>query len=155
VPPVVETYRNPLVIGESGSPSSNSTSHTDVFMGLRVPTFLVSPYVKKGGILKTKLDHTSILKSILARFCGRQKPYISQRVKYANSLERAITSEFRKIKSEPRPLPPLSDDGSSARRRASGSVNDFEIMTKQKISGESADFHELMSFLGRTVKPNR
>jgi phospholipase C len=95
VPPVVETYRNPLVIGESGSPRSNGADHTDVFMGLRVPAFLVSPYVKKGSIVKTKLDHTSILKSILARFCGKKKPYISQRVKYANSLERAITSEFR------------------------------------------------------------
>lgn len=153
VPPVVETYRNPLVMGESGSPRSNRTNHTDVFMGLRVPAFLVSPYVKKGGILKTKLDHTSILKSILARFCGKQKPYISQRVKYANSLERAITSEFREIKREPDPLPTLLDKRSSARRRASSFINDFEIMTKQKISGESADFHELMSFLGRTVKP--
>jgi phospholipase C len=155
VPPVVETYRNPLVIGESGSPRSNGADHTDVFMGLRVPAFLVSPYVKKGSIVKTKLDHTSILKSILARFCGKKKPYISQRVKYANSLERAITSEFREIKSEPDPLPPLSDNRSTARQRASALNNNFDIMTKQKISGENADFHELMSFLGRTVKPNR
>jgi phospholipase C len=153
VPPVVETYRNPLVIGEPGSPRSNRTDHTDVFMGLRVPVFLVSPYVKKGSILKTKLDHTSILKSILARFCGAQKPYISQRVKYANSLERAITSEFREIKSEPGPLPSLPDNRSRARRSASTLNNNFDIMTKQKISGESADFHEFMSFLGRTVRP--
>jgi phospholipase C len=35
------------------------------WLGVRVPTFVVSPYVSAGGISRTIFDHTSILKTIL------------------------------------------------------------------------------------------
>jgi phospholipase C len=38
--------------------------------GLRVPAIVVSPWVPRGSVSHTVFDHTSIIKTILLRFCG-------------------------------------------------------------------------------------
>ena len=40
--------------------------------GLRVPAILVSPWVARGFLSHTVFDHTSIIKTILLRFCGEE-----------------------------------------------------------------------------------
>lgn len=39
--------------------------------GARVPTIIVSPWVEPRSVSSTIFDHTSIIKSILLRFCPR------------------------------------------------------------------------------------
>lgn len=56
--------------------------------GLRVPAFLISPLVPRGAVASQLLDHTSILKTILERFCRRdgQIPSMGARTDHATSL---------------------------------------------------------------------
>ena len=39
--------------------------------GVRVPAIIVSPWVARGSVCHTVFDHTSIIKTILLRFCGQ------------------------------------------------------------------------------------
>jgi len=58
-------------------------------LGLRVPAFIVSPWVERGSVAKTLFDHTSLIKTILLRFCRRADgsiPDMGARVAAANHL---------------------------------------------------------------------
>ncbi len=71
--------------------------------GARVPTFIVSPWVDAGQVSHTVFDHTSIIKTILARFCrqaGGQVPDMGARVNSAAHLGGLLT------RTTPRPAPP-------------------------------------------------
>lgn len=61
--------------------------------GLRVPAFLVSPLVQRGAVDDRLLDHTSILRTILDRFCARngQLPSMGARTDHATSLWAALS----------------------------------------------------------------
>ena len=52
----------------TASPSSAYRPFTT--LGVRVPAFVVSPYVTEGGVYNGNLDHTSVLKLIAERFDG-------------------------------------------------------------------------------------
>jgi phospholipase C len=59
--------------------------------GVRVPTFVVSPWTTRGKGPSTVLDHCSILKTVLARFMGTNKPFLSDRVHAAHSFNGFLT----------------------------------------------------------------
>lgn len=59
--------------------------------GVRVPTFVVSPWTAAGKGTSTVLDHCSILKTVLARFMGANKPFLSDRVHAAHSFNGFLT----------------------------------------------------------------
>ena len=65
--------------------------------GVRVPTFVVSPWVSAGPAeaLATDGRHTfdfcSILKTVLVRFTPDDRPFLSDRVEASNSLEALLT----------------------------------------------------------------
>jgi phospholipase C len=57
--------------------------------GVRVPAIVVSPWVERGSVSKILYDHTSIIKTILLRFCRRPDgsiPDMGARVTAANHL---------------------------------------------------------------------
>jgi phospholipase C len=57
--------------------------------GVRVPAIVVSPWVARQGVTNTLFDHTSIIKTILLRFCRRSDgsiPSMGARVMAANHL---------------------------------------------------------------------
>ncbi len=68
-------------------------------LGVRVPALLVSPLIAKGSTSSQLLgtdfhfDHTSIIKTILARFCAvdGQMPKLTARVEAANHLGHLLT----------------------------------------------------------------
>ncbi|SDL40447.1 alkaline phosphatase family protein [Arthrobacter sp. ok362] len=58
-------------------------------LGLRVPTFIVSPWIDAGTVIKTLFDHTSIIKTIVERFAPAQFPIadvFGERAASANGL---------------------------------------------------------------------
>lgn len=64
--------------------------------GVRVPAFLVSPWVARRSVCKTLFDHTSILRTVLERFCRTPEggvPSMTERVDAAASLAGALTLE--------------------------------------------------------------
>jgi phospholipase C len=83
------------------SPSVNALAATSGFKaalttpyGLRVPAFVVSPRVAAGTGPDITLDHCSILKTILARFCGAAKPFLSDCVNASLTFDSFLTSLF-------------------------------------------------------------
>jgi phospholipase C len=62
--------------------------------GVRVPAFVVSPFVERGVKSGTVFDHTSIIKTILLRFCRKPDgsiPDMGARVRNANHLGGLLT----------------------------------------------------------------
>jgi phospholipase C len=63
-------------------------------LGPRVPAFVISPWVGKASVSKTVYDHTSIIKTILARFCRKADgtvPDMGARVRAAQHLGGLLT----------------------------------------------------------------
>jgi len=74
-------------------------------LGPRVPAVVVSPLVGKKQVSKTVYDHTSIIKTILARFCRKADgtiPDMGARVRAAEHLGGVLGGS-------PRPAPPQAD----------------------------------------------
>jgi phospholipase C len=100
--------------------------------GVRVPALIVSPWVEPRFVSKTLYDHTSIMKTILTRFCpealerdasrrqeGRitrlrfnHPHYVGTRAAQANDLGDLLTA------TEPRPAPDMSALVAAAEERA-------------------------------------
>jgi phospholipase C len=75
-------------------------------LGPRVPAFVISPWVSKRQVAKTVFDHTSIIKTILARFCRKADgtiPDMGARVRAANHLGALLGA------AKPRPAPDPAD----------------------------------------------
>jgi phospholipase C len=71
-------------------------------LGPRVPAFVISPWVGPGSVSSTVYDHTSIIKTILARFCRKSDgtvPDMGARVRAAKHLGDVLT--------EPAARPPI------------------------------------------------
>ena len=62
------------------------------FRGVRVPAFIVSPWVPKRGVSHLTFDHTSILKTIVTRFLHDNPPHLGERVSRANGLEQVLSA---------------------------------------------------------------
>ena len=77
-------------------------------MGVRVPTFIVSPWVSAGLVAKTVFDHTSILKTILVRHRAQiHKDWFSRfgpRVNAANHIGFALDQDHARTEAPP-PVP--------------------------------------------------
>ncbi len=84
--------------------------------GVRVPAIIVSPWVQRRSVSHTLFDHTSIIKTIVSRFCPKtdqtQKPgarrtrlnigrpqHLGARVSQANHLGELLSAD------KPRPAP--------------------------------------------------
>jgi len=75
--------------------------------GLRVPTFVISPWVDQGKVSDVVFDHTSIAKTIARRFMSANPPDLGERVAAANDLSMVLRSSPRQdIPSIPVPPAP-------------------------------------------------
>jgi phospholipase C len=114
-------------------------------LGPRVPTFLVSPWIKRQDVIHSRFDHTSIGATILRRFGGlKGPPRVSARLDAALDLREALTlttprprSEFDSIQWPPLPArQQLARHSLDARRNRIG-----------QPQGKHDDFHWLLSAL--------
>jgi Phosphoesterase family/Ricin-type beta-trefoil lectin domain-like len=66
--------------------------------GVRVPCFVVSPWVKGGSVIGSDslhFDHTSILKTIARRFMSQNPPYMGARYAAAHDLSEVLEKTLR------------------------------------------------------------
>jgi phospholipase C len=63
--------------------------------GVRVPTFVVSPWVDARAVSNKVFDHTSIAKTIARRFMSAHPPDMGERVTAANDLSMLLRSTLR------------------------------------------------------------
>jgi phospholipase C len=85
--------------------------------GVRVPTIVVSPWVKRGVVSDVVFDHTSVLKTIARRFLSTNPPDMGERMAAANDLSMVLSTTARQDKPNiPLPPAPPALSGVLARR---------------------------------------
>jgi phospholipase C len=85
--------------------------------GVRVPAFVVSPWVDRGKASNVVFDHTSIAKTIARRFMSANPPDMGERVAAAQDLSMVLRSTPRQDKPSI-PLPPAPAPNATLARRA-------------------------------------
>ena len=108
--------------------------------GVRVPTFVVSPWVPAGRGPRITLDHCSILKTILARFCPTERPFLSDRVNASNSLNAFLSETAPRLAQVP-PPPGIPVPTRGAAERV-GKLTTQPISQAQMADGD-LDYHDL------------
>jgi phospholipase C len=77
---------------DTAAPLFNDINNQPVtHRGFRVPSFVISPWVPKSFVSHEVFDHTSILKTIMARFLNTAPPDLGPRVAAANDLGSILT----------------------------------------------------------------
>jgi phospholipase C len=105
--------------------------------GMRVPTFVISPWVPPQSVSKEEYDHTTILKTIMACFLFENPPYMGPRVAVAPDLGPLLSLTLPR-----RPLnapPVLEVERASGRAGLTASRDDFRFfMTsfRRRLRGE-------------------
>jgi phospholipase C len=74
--------------------------------GVRVPTFVISPWVDQGAVSNVVFDHTSIAKTIARRFMSSDPPDMGERMAVANDLSMVLRATPRQDRPNI-PVPPL------------------------------------------------
>lgn len=113
--------------------------------GVRVPAFVVSPWVPAGRGPSMVLDHTSILKTVLARFLGKDNaPFMSDRVYASRSFDAFLTEPAARMMVGPAPDIPMIPARSPRR-------SPIAPLSRAAMRRGNVDFHDLTARLAWTL----
>ena len=113
--------------------------------GVRVPAFVVSPYVEAGAVSHTVFDHTSIIKSILLRFCRQADgsiPDMGARVGAATHLGELLTLPTPRAPTPPGEIQPLVDRMANWRQRLFAQRMDQQSKGDVPVPKELSDLEQ-------------
>jgi phospholipase C len=119
--------------------------------GVRVPTFVISPWVAKGTTSSEVFEHTSIAKTIFDRFCPwADISAMGERVRGAKSLRTVIESARRDAAADAAPTVnvPLNEEA----RLAVGGMAKTPVEFNYQ---EPSDFQRLVAGLGAHIAKTR
>lgn len=148
-PPVLEP--GTTVVATSGSTAADrglASPYLKTGYGLRVPTFVVSPWTPAGKGPDLVLDFCSILKTIVARFCAADKPFVSDRVNASNSFNAYLTE------TQPRMNVPASPAMASLPLKAGilgGEKINTPVISRTQMRAGNVDYHDLSGMLARML----
>ena len=140
IPPVADALSMP---GATGPFKADMT----IPYGLRVPTFVVSPWAPAGKGRDITLDHCSILKTILARFCGAEKPFLSDRVHASHTFESFLKEKKPRLNVPPSPDLPLFAPERPPGERAIAT----KPLSRKAFAKGDVELHDLMGMLARLL----
>ena len=141
IPPVADALSMP---GSTGPFKADMT----IPYGLRVPAFVVSPWVPVGKGPDITLDHCSILKTILARFGGAEKPFLSDRVHASHTFESFLTETKPRLNVPP--SPPLPSVFAPKRPPGGSAIVTKPVSGKAFAKGD-VESHDLTGALARLL----
>ncbi len=143
------------VPGTGGDKTKPPVSPAEIIAyGVRVPTFLVSPWVAKGKLVSEVFDHCSILKTVLARFMGDARPFMSDRVEASRSFNEALTETAPRmgVPNFAFPMPaPVPD---AARKRSTPSRTTKIVtppISRRQMDEGNVDYHSLTGWWARQL----
>ncbi len=118
--------------------------------GVRVPAFVVSPFTPRGSVSNTVYDHTSVIKTILLRFCQKngQIPNMGARVANANHLGDTLTL------AQPRPPTPAEAYRDAVDRLTSWRAEVFRDRLMARPTGGPADPSDLNDLQQQVLAAN-
>lgn len=114
--------------------------------GVRVPAFFVGPWVEAGVCHHTTFDHTSLVKTILQRFCAQngRLPDMGKRVAQAVHLGEVLT------RTTARPAPPLPK--AIVNKLAAAKADNFKAAMSPAPTLPSASQLEFVAGVKRTQR---
>jgi phospholipase C len=147
VPPIADLRTQEGVISGAAPAAAPGFASLLTRYGVRVPTFVVSPWVPVGKGPDIVLDHCSIVKTILACFCGDSQPFLSDRVHASRSFEAFLTETSPRL---PAPLPvPISCQPAVDPKERRGIIT--PPISRKKMRTSNIDYHDLTGMLGRLL----
>jgi hypothetical protein len=118
--------------------------------GVRVPTFVVSPWTMRGKGPSITLDHCSIIKTVLARFLGGDKPFVSDRVHASQTFDAFLTEAQPRM--DVPASPTLGVLPIDVRRLAPGASRIItEPLFRKTMPEGPVDYHDLTGRLARML----
>lgn len=150
IPPMAEARIWPTVISHGHEETGGyfTPQALATYYGVRVPTFVVSPWVRAGKGPDIVLDHCSILKTIIARFLDVQS-FLSERVHWSRSFD-SYVSELEPRMNVP-DCPPIF--AQTEPQTTEPTINTKPISRKQMRSGD-VEYHDLTGMLARMLGRN-
>jgi phospholipase C len=136
--------------GRTPAPPPQQATMLQIPYGVRVPTFVVSPWTVRGKGPSITLDHCSILKTVLARFGGGEKPFLGDRIHASQSFDAFLTETQPRMDVEASPsLPGLPLE---VRRLVSGaSATITAPLSRKKMREGHVEAHDVMGFVARML----
>jgi hypothetical protein len=131
--------------GGLSAPADQSASALLTGYGLRVPTFVVSPWTPAGKGPDIVLDHCSILKTILARFCGDTRPFLSDRVDASLTFDAYLSAPAPRL--DVPPPPPLA----ALPAETSATGIDTGPVSREQLSRDDVEFDDLTGLFARVL----
>jgi phospholipase C len=117
---------NPLLFQAKAKPVSGIG-----YYGVRVPTFVISPWVDQGKVSNDVFDHTSIAKTIARRFMSANPPDMGERMAAANDLSVVLRSTARQDRPNiPEPPAPVPRAVRTARTALQTGGDDFKELMR-------------------------
>jgi phospholipase C len=170
IPPLAEGLFQPPVMGRGGM--GTAVSSMEIRYGLRVPTFVVSPWVPAGKGEDIVLDHCSILKTIIARFLGTKRhrlggvfggrggpfggrrevyytyPFLSDRVNASRSFDAYLSAPEPRLDVPPSPVMATLAPEAPPRRARAIITN---VLSRAQMRRGNVNFHDLTGRLARQL----
>jgi len=102
-------YDHVLPPGHNNTPGPPDDETALQVYGLRVPALVVSPWVEQGSVSHEVYDHTSVLSTVLRRFCAQDGsiPSMGARTDAAHDLGGMLSAESPQL--APPPSPAVGD----------------------------------------------
>jgi hypothetical protein len=143
-----------VATGDETDPVPPPARRVDIPYGVRVPTFIVSPWVPTGKGPSEVYDFCSILKTVLARFTD-DRPFMSDRVTASRSLEAYLSEPVaREVVEEPPELPALDEDeeeGAVRRVAADESAISTPRLSSRQMREGPVESHDIMGHVARML----
>ena len=126
-------------------------------LGVRVPTIMISAYIKRGTVVSDVYDHTSIIRTVCKRW---DLEPLTERDRHANSFEKALNAQkartdFPIIKPRPYETPenvreePINDLQKTILYFAAGFDDAVQIERKGNLLEKAEDLFQLVQDEGR------
>jgi phospholipase C len=156
IPPLAEgLFQTPTVLARGGM--GTAVSSMEIRYGVRVPTFVVSPWVPAGKGPDVVLDHCSILKTIIARFLGTRRhrmhevyytyPFLSDRVNASRSFDAYLSATEPRLDAPASPPMAEIDSELPPLRRAIITP----VLSRAQMRRGNVNFHDLTGRLARQL----
>ncbi|MBM4257614.1 MAG: hypothetical protein FJ147_17195 [Deltaproteobacteria bacterium] len=117
---------NPLLFRDKAKPVSGIDHY-----GVRVPTFVISPWVDQRAVSNIVFDHTAIAKTIARRFMSANPPDMGARVAAANDLSMVLRATPRlDLPVIPVPRLPRPTRARDLRVASSADTDDFKELMR-------------------------
>jgi len=121
---------NSLAFSENAKPVSGIEHY-----GVRVPAFVVSPWVDQGAVSNIVFDHTSIAKTIARRFMSTDPPDMGERMAAASDLSTVLRSTPRQATPDiPLPPAPARNPALTSQAPPPPDSNDFRDVLRAVLS---------------------